>query len=193
MSAQEKTLYDEIQKLRARYPVSRSATLPALRLAQERYGWLSPEAFREVADALDETPAYCMSVASFYDMYHLEPVGRHLVEVCTNVSCALVGAQQVLEAFQSESGSMRARRPRTARSTLRTVECAGGCGWGDGRRGRPPVPRARARRGRAGDRRGATWQPSSYVVLAGAEEKALLKLADYREAGGFAALETGAR
>ena len=85
-------LHDEIRDVLAQYPQSRSATLPALRLAQERYGWLPPEAFREVADALGETPAYCMAVASFYDMFHLEPVGRHLVEVCTNVSCALVGA-----------------------------------------------------------------------------------------------------
>jgi NADH-quinone oxidoreductase subunit E len=129
VSAQEKTLYDEIQKVRAVYPESRSATLPALRLAQERYGWLSPEAFREVADALDETPAYCMSVASFYDMYHVKPVGRHLVEVCTNVSCALVGAQQVLEAFQSELGIHAGETTEDGEVTLRTVECAGGCGW----------------------------------------------------------------
>ena len=87
------TLYQDILKAAAQYPQRRSAVMPALRLAQERYGWLSPEALREVADALDLTPAYCKAVASFYDMYHLEPVGRHLVEVCTNVSCALVGAQ----------------------------------------------------------------------------------------------------
>ena len=130
VSAPETTLYDEIQEIRALYPVSRSATLPALRLAQERYGWLSPDAFREVAEALDETPAYCMSVASFYDMYHLKPVGRHLVEVCTNVSCALVGAQQVLEAFQSELGVRAGETTDDGEVTLRTVECAGGCGWG---------------------------------------------------------------
>ena len=122
----EKTLYDEIQEMRGRYPVSRSATLPALRLAQERYGWLSPEAFREVA----ETPAYCMAVASFYDMYHLAPVGTHLVEVCTNVSCALVGAQQVLEAFQDELGIRAGETSEDGEVTLRTIECAGGCGWG---------------------------------------------------------------
>ena len=125
--------------------MSRSATLPALRLAQERYGWLSEEAFREVAEALDETPAYCMAVASFYDMYHLKPVGRHLVEVCTNISCALVGAQQVLEAFQDELGIHAGETTEDGEVTLRTVECAGGCGWGDGRRGRPPLPRARSR------------------------------------------------
>ena len=108
----------------------RSATLPALRLAQERYGWLPPEALREVADALGETPAYCQAVASFYDMFHLEPVGRHLVEVCTNISCALVGAQQVLEAFEQELGVRAGETTEDGEFTLRTVECAGGCGWG---------------------------------------------------------------
>jgi NADH-quinone oxidoreductase subunit E len=124
------TLFDEIQEIRSRYPVSRSATLPALRLAQERYGWLSPEAFREVAEALEETPAYCMAVASFYDMYHLEPVGRNLVEVCTNISCALVGAQETLEALESELGIHAGETTPDGEITLRTVECAGGCSWG---------------------------------------------------------------
>ncbi len=124
------SLHDEIQEVMALYPESRSATLPALRLAQERYGWLPPAAFREVAEALGETPAYCMAVASFYDMFHLEPVGRQLVEVCTNVSCALVGAQQVLEAFESELGLHPGETDADGEFTLRTVECAGGCGWG---------------------------------------------------------------
>jgi NADH-quinone oxidoreductase subunit E len=123
-------LYDQIQKAAAKYPQRRSAVMPALRLAQERYGWLSPEALREVADALDLTPAYCKAVASFYDMYHLEPVGRHLVEVCTNVSCALVGAQQVLETFQEELGIHPGETTEDGEVTLRTIECAGGCGWG---------------------------------------------------------------
>jgi NADH-quinone oxidoreductase E subunit len=129
MSTRPKSFYDEVQEIRALYPESRSATLPALRLAQERHGWLSPEAFREVAEALDETPAYCMAVASFYDMYHLKPIGRHLVEVCTNVSCALVGAQQVLEAFESELGVRAGETSEDGEVTLRAVECAGGCGW----------------------------------------------------------------
>jgi NADH-quinone oxidoreductase subunit E len=123
-------LYDQIQKAAARYPQRRSAVMPALRMAQERYGWLSPEALREVADALDLTPAYCKAVASFYDMYHLEPVGRHLVEICTNVSCALVGAQQVLEAFEQELGIHAGETTEDGEVTLRTIECAGGCGWG---------------------------------------------------------------
>jgi NADH-quinone oxidoreductase E subunit len=123
-------LYAEIQKIAKQYPVRRSAVMPALRLAQEKYGWLPPDAFREVADALDLTPAYCEAIASFYDMFHLEPVGRHMIEVCTNVSCALVGAQQVLEAFESELGIHAGETSEDGEFTLRTVECAGGCGWG---------------------------------------------------------------
>jgi NADH-quinone oxidoreductase subunit E len=126
-----RSLYDEIQEVRAQYPPgSRSPVLPALRLAQERYGWLPPEAFDEVAEALETTPAYCRSVASFYDMFHLEPVGERLVEVCTNISCALVGAQQVLEAFERELGVHPGETTEDGTVTLRTIECAGGCGWG---------------------------------------------------------------
>ena len=124
------TLAEQIQEIAAGYPQSRSAVLPALRLAQEQYGWLSPDALREVADALDLTPAYCQAVASFYDMFHMKPVGRHLVEVCTNISCALVGAQQVLEAFESELGVRTGETSEDGEVTLRALECAGGCGWG---------------------------------------------------------------
>jgi NADH-quinone oxidoreductase subunit E len=123
-------LYDEIQAIARQYPVRRSAVMPALRLAQEHYGWLPPEAFREVAEALDLTPAYCKAVASFYDMFHLEPVGRHLVEVCTNVSCALVGAQKTLEAFERELGVRAGETTPDGEVTLLALECAGGCGWG---------------------------------------------------------------
>jgi NADH-quinone oxidoreductase E subunit len=123
-------LFDEIQELAARYPVRRSAIMAALHLAQERYGgWLPPEAFREVADALDLTPAYVQAVASFYDMYNLEPVGRHEIAVCTNVSCALLGAQQVVEAFERELGVHAGETTEDGAFTLRTFECLGGCGW----------------------------------------------------------------
>jgi NADH-quinone oxidoreductase E subunit len=113
----------------AEYPERRSAILPALRLAQEEHGgWLPPEALREVADALELAPAQVEAVASFYDMLHLEPVGRHVVEVCTNLSCALVGAQQVVDAFESELGVRPGETAEDHSVTLRTIECAGGCG-----------------------------------------------------------------
>jgi NADH-quinone oxidoreductase subunit E len=138
-------LYEEIQGFRARYPDSRSAVMPALRAAQERYGWLPPEALREVANALDLTPAYCKAIASFYDMYHLEPVGRHVVEVCTNLACALVGAQRVVEAFESELEVAAGETTGDGTVTFRTIECAGGCGYApvvvvDGRYREPVTP-----------------------------------------------------
>jgi NADH-quinone oxidoreductase subunit E len=137
-------LYDEIQEFAARYPDPRSAVMPALRAAQERYGWLTPEALREVAEALGLTPAYCKGVASFYDMYHLQPVGRHTVEVCTNLACALVGAQRVVEAFEQELGIAPGETTDDGAVTFRTIECAGGCGYApvvvvDGRY-REPLP-----------------------------------------------------
>jgi NADH-quinone oxidoreductase subunit E len=116
--------YAEIAK---QYPDPKSAILPALRIAQEKYGYLSREAFEEVADALDLTPAYCMSVASFYDMFHLEPIGTHTIEVCTNVCCGLVNAQAVLQAFEQELGVHAGQTTDDGEITLRAVECLGGC------------------------------------------------------------------
>jgi NADH-quinone oxidoreductase E subunit len=119
----------ELDAVLADYPDRRSAILPALRMAQDQHGgWLPPEALREVADALELAPAQVEAVASFYDMLHLEPVGRHVVEVCTNLSCALVGAQQVVEAFERELGVHPGETSEDGAVTLRTIECAGGCG-----------------------------------------------------------------
>jgi NADH-quinone oxidoreductase subunit E len=123
------TFTEEVREIAAGFPDARSAAIPALRLAQARHGWLPPEAFREVADALGLTPAYCRAVASFYDMFHLEPVGEHLVEVCTNLSCALSGAQRVVEAFESELGVRAGETTDDGEITFRTVECLGGCGY----------------------------------------------------------------
>ena len=123
------TYCDEVQELKAQYPDWRSAVLPALRLAQEREGYLSPQALRDCADALGTTPAFCEAVASFYDMFHTAPIGRHMVEVCTNVSCALVGAQQVLERFEQELGISAGETTPDGEVTLRPIECLGGCGW----------------------------------------------------------------
>ena len=124
------TVSSEIRKLRKQYPDPASAVLPALRLAQvEHGGWLPPDALREVADALEVTPAYCLAIASFYDQFRLAPVGRTVVEVCTNVSCALSGAQRVVEAFERELGVRAGTTSEDGAFTLGTVECLGGCGW----------------------------------------------------------------
>ena len=120
----------EIRELATRFPDSRSATIPALRLAQESNGgWLTDESFEQVGSALGLTPAYCQAVASFYDMFHMAPVGRHSVEVCTNLSCALSGAQQVVDAFESELGVAPGETTEDGEVTFRAVECLGGCGY----------------------------------------------------------------
>ena len=124
------TLYDAIQAEIAKYPDRRSAILGALRLAQDKYRWLSPEAFEEVARCIDLPVAQCQAVASFYDMFFLQPVGRHVVEVCTNVSCCLVGATDVVAAFERELGIHPGQTSDDGLFTLKTVECYGGCGWG---------------------------------------------------------------
>ena len=124
------SLRDDVVDFAARYPDRHSAVLEALRIAQERHdGWLPPEALVEVADALEETPAYVRSIATFYDLLHLEPVGRHMVEVCTNLACALVGAQRVVEAFEQELGIPPGETTEDGEVTFRTVECLGGCGY----------------------------------------------------------------
>jgi NADH-quinone oxidoreductase E subunit len=136
----------EVQRLRAQYPDGRSALMGALRLAQRRHnGWLPPEALREVAQAMDVTPAQAEAVASFYDMYNLEPVGRHIVEVCTNLSCALVGAKQVVDAFEEQLGLPAGETSDDGEVTFRLIECAGGCGYApvvvvDGRYREPTRP-----------------------------------------------------
>jgi NADH-quinone oxidoreductase E subunit len=123
-------LYDRIRKIAAKYPQRRSAVMPALRLAQEAHGgWLPPEALRQVADALDLTSAEVEAVATFYDMFNLEPVGRHLVEVCTNLSCALAGAKQVVDALEIELGIPPGETSDDGEVTFRLIECAGGCGY----------------------------------------------------------------
>ncbi|MFO7571343.1 MAG: NAD(P)H-dependent oxidoreductase subunit E [Gaiellaceae bacterium] len=123
-------LYERIREIRTQYPDPKSAVLPALRLAQEEHGgWLPPDAIREVADSLEVTPAYCVSIASFYDQFELEPTGKRVIEVCTNVSCALAGAQQVVEAFERELGVAAGATSADGEFTLGAVECLGGCGW----------------------------------------------------------------
>ena len=129
-TAPEKPLRERILDVMALYPDSRSAIIPALRLAQDEFGWLSTEAFEAVADATGFTPALAKSVASFYDMFRLTPTGRYEICICTNVSCALVGAADTMRAFERELGIHPGQTSEDGLFTLKTVECYGGCGWG---------------------------------------------------------------
>ncbi|HEU5061637.1 MAG TPA: NAD(P)H-dependent oxidoreductase subunit E [Solirubrobacterales bacterium] len=97
-------LQERIEALMGRYPDRRSASIPALWAVQERYGWCTPEGIRQAAAVMRVTPAYLESVASFYDLLHTKPVGTHRIEVCTNISCWMRGADRLLDAFKEAAG-----------------------------------------------------------------------------------------
>jgi len=109
------------------YPEKRSAVLPALRAAQEEHGWLSPEAIDQVAAVMRVTPAYLESVASFYDLFELHPHGRHKIYMCTNLSCQLRGARDVLAAFSEATGARIGEPSPDGEFYLRPFECLGAC------------------------------------------------------------------
>ncbi|HZL47980.1 MAG TPA: NAD(P)H-dependent oxidoreductase subunit E [Solirubrobacteraceae bacterium] len=114
----------EIEASMALYPETRSATLPALEAAQRLHGWCSPEAIEQVACVMRLTPADLAAVATFYDMLETEPVGRHSIYVCTNISCSLCGADALLAAVQEAAGEAE---DGDAEFNVRAFECLGAC------------------------------------------------------------------
>ncbi|HVB77557.1 MAG TPA: NAD(P)H-dependent oxidoreductase subunit E [Candidatus Nitrosotalea sp.] len=118
----------EIRALPARFPQMRSAVMPALDVAQEELGYLSPETMAEVASILGLDPGYIEGVASFYSLFHLEPVGQHHFYVCTNLSCMLRGAREVVSQIQSRTGVQRPGEVSAdGRFSYVEVECLGAC------------------------------------------------------------------
>jgi NADH:ubiquinone oxidoreductase subunit E len=114
-------LRERVEQLMSRYPDRRSASIPALWAVQERYGWCTPEGIRQIAAVMRVTPAYLESVASFYDLLHTEPVGTHRIEVCTNISCWMRGADELLDAFRAATGGDEEKFFVTG------FECLGAC------------------------------------------------------------------
>ncbi len=112
-----------IEEAMAKYPDSKSASIPALHLAQKHHGWCSPEAIEQVACVMRLTPAYLTSVASFYDMFALAPKPAHDVYVCTNITCSLLGADEFYEAMVAAAGS-------NGEIGVRGFECLGACDIG---------------------------------------------------------------
>jgi NADH-quinone oxidoreductase subunit E len=109
------------------YPDRHSAVLPALSAAQRLHGWLPEEAILQVAVVMRVTPAYLESIATFYDMLELEPVGRHAIYVCTNLSCQIRGARDIAEAFSEATGSPVNGSSPDGEFRLRAFECLGAC------------------------------------------------------------------
>lgn len=119
----------EIRKIRDEYPDPQSALLPALYLAQQDYGgWLPEQAFDEVAEVMGLPPTQVASVATFYTMLNKKPVGRHLIQACTNISCSLLGAEHLLSYISRKLGVAVGETTGDGKFTLLEVECLGSCG-----------------------------------------------------------------
>ncbi len=123
-----KDLREKIREISKRYPDMRSAIMPALYLAQEKYGYLTREAMEEVAEILGIPPVAVYEVATFYTMYNKEPVGKYHIQVCTNVSCMLLGAETLVDHLRKRLGIDVGETTKDGLFTLSTVECLGSCG-----------------------------------------------------------------
>lgn len=121
----------EVQQLLTRYPAGRqkSAILPILHWAQKDFGWLSPEVMDYVAELLDIQPIEVYEVASFYTMFHREPVGTFVLEVCRTGPCMLVGSDQIIQYIENKLGIKDGETTPDGLFTLKTVECLGACGY----------------------------------------------------------------
>jgi NADH-quinone oxidoreductase E subunit len=120
---------ERFDKILTRYPTKRAALLPALALAQEIRGHVSPESMDRVAELLELSPAYVRGVATFYTMYNKAPVGRYLVQVCTNISCNLCGADDVLATFLRYTDTELGETSEDGNFTVIEAECLAACGF----------------------------------------------------------------
>ena len=128
MSTLSEHVLEEIRELPAKYPQHRSAVMPALDLAQEELGHLTPEAMSEVAAALRLDPGYVEGVATFYTLFHLQPIGKHRLYVCTNLSCTLRGANEIVGHIKNAIGVHEAEEvSKDGLFSYEEVECLGAC------------------------------------------------------------------
>ena len=119
----------DIRRIRDEYPDSQSAILPALYRAQQDYGgWLPDEALEDVAAAVHVPVTLVASVASFYTMLNPRPLGQHIIQICTNISCSLLGAERLVEHVGSQLGLKPGETTADGKFTLLEVECLGSCG-----------------------------------------------------------------
>ncbi|HEX6167089.1 MAG TPA: NAD(P)H-dependent oxidoreductase subunit E [Acidimicrobiales bacterium] len=115
------------EEIIARYPVKRSALIPLLHLAQEQEGHVTEEAMTHIAELVDATPAEVLGTASFYEMFKLEPVGDYVVNVCTNISCMLLGGEELLHHLERRLGIKAGSTTPDRKFTLEDVECIAAC------------------------------------------------------------------
>jgi len=111
----------------SRYPVAKSATIPLLHLAQEQDGYVADDAMEHLAELVGVTPAEVLGTCSFYEMFKREPVGTYVVNVCTNISCQLLGGEELLHHAEERLGIRAGSTTADGRFTLEDVECIAAC------------------------------------------------------------------
>lgn len=119
---------EKFQNYVKRYPKIDSCMLPALWLAQEQEGWVSPEAMVYIAERIDKTPVEVYSVATFYTMFNLKPIGKHHIELCKTLSCMLCGSKEIKEYIKQKIGINPGETSEDGLFHLSEVECLGACG-----------------------------------------------------------------
>lgn len=118
---------ERIQKTFSKYPDKRSAVMPMLYLAQEEYGWVSPEGIQDVAELCDMDPTQVKSIAGFYTMYSEKPKGKYWLQVCTDLPCALRGADEFHEQLKAELGVGEGGTTEDGLFTVEHVMCLAAC------------------------------------------------------------------
>lgn len=119
---------EKLENIKAKYPDKQAALMPLLWMAQNKWGWLSPDVMRYVAYLLELPVAHVEGVANFYSMYFKKPMGKYHIQVCTNVSCMLHGGDKILDKFSKELGIGNNEVTSDSKISLEEVECMGACG-----------------------------------------------------------------
>lgn len=119
---------DKIEEFKSRYPEQKAAIMPTLWLAQEKFGWISPEVMKYVGELLDLPYSRVEGVATFYTMYFKKPMGKYHIQVCTNVSCMLNEGEMIFEHVSKKLGVGHNETTKDGKFSLEEVECMGACG-----------------------------------------------------------------
>ena len=117
-----------IEALKRRYPTTKALMLPVLWMAQKQFGWISPETMRYIARLLNLPSSHVYGVVSFYTMFNSKPVGKHHLQICTNVSCQLLGAENIADHVCKRLSLKIGQTTPDKKFTVTEVECLGSCG-----------------------------------------------------------------
>jgi NADH-quinone oxidoreductase E subunit len=121
------SIQEKIKEIVARYPQKEAAILPVLHVAQQEFGYISPDEEKQVAKILGIKPIRVREVVTFYTMLNREPVGKYHIQVCSNLSCSLLGAEKLIDYLKQKLGVEPGEISKDKKFSLSLVECLGAC------------------------------------------------------------------